>query len=180
MAYQRRSWPSAPSTVKRASSSPGVGGGEGRRGGGDVGDGVRVVDVAGGDQPPRDGRGDPDEGAVAVRQVGVAAGAGDLVVGDLGGEHHPAARGGRVGGEQAQRGAGGGGHRRVLQLLQVAARVPLAERGRDGVRGERRGADLPRGVDAGEQRERGRQVDAHDGQQVCQTVRAGAPARAVP
>src|SRR5690606_18519962 len=146
-----------------------VGGGPGPLGGVDVVGRVLVVHVAGGDPLPRDGGGHLHERPAGVAHGGVAARTRHPVVGDLGGEDDAAARRGRVLGEQPQRGAGGGRHRRVLQLLPVAARVPLAQRGGDRVRGERRGTDLLRGVDAGEERERGRQVDAHDGQQVCQT-----------
>ena len=53
-------------------------------------------------------------------------------------------------------------HRDVFEFFQVTAGIRLAEGGRDGEGPQRRGADLAVAQDAGEHRQGGRQVDAHD------------------
>src|SRR5580693_10396390 len=75
-----------------------------------------------------------DPGGLAVAGVWF-----DVLGRDLGGQHHPAGRCGRVVGEQPQRGAGRLGQRGVLQFLGVAAGVRLPQRGRDREPGQRTG-----------------------------------------
>src|SRR5690606_26178802 len=113
-----------------------------------------VVDVRRGQPLQRDGAADGDRG-----RAGLVRGGGDDGVGDVRGEHHPAARGGRVGGQQPQRGVARGEQRLVLQLLVVAAGG--AERIGDREGGDRLAAHPPFGEHSGEGGQGGWQVDAH-------------------
>src|SRR5690242_1599035 len=142
--------------------------GRGQRVGGraHVGAGVGVVRVRRDQQLDRDGGGDQHPAGFVV--AGVELG---LLGRDLGGQHHPPGRGGRVVRQQPQAGPGGRGQRGVLQFLLVAARVRLAQRGRDGVSGQRTwvrgragvgvGTDLAGPEGLGQGRERRRQEHAH-------------------
>src|SRR5580693_4140580 len=134
----------------------GVGGGQRFDRAAHVGVRVRGVHVRGGQVLELNGLAYGYPGGLAVAGIWF-----DVLGRDVGGQHHPPRRRGRVTGEQPQRGAGRLGQRGVLQFLGVAAGVRLAQRGRDREAGQRTGPDLAgqQGLRHGGQGRR--QEDAH-------------------
>src|SRR6202044_2387732 len=84
-----------------------------------------------------------------------------LLVGHVGGQYDAPPRRVRVGQQQPQRGPRGVRQRGVLEFLEVALGVPLTQRGRDGERLHRGRPDLSGRQRAGQDRQRGRQIDTH-------------------
>jgi hypothetical protein len=118
--------------------------------------GFRPVDVPGHHGVQRHRAQDPDCGRVAV-----IAGAAELAVRDLTGQHDPAWSRVRVRREQPQRRPGRLHQRDIFKFVQVAAGIPFAQRGRDGETRGRGGPYFPSAECGGERRERRRQIYTH-------------------